>query len=157
MELTESSIFEEEALLEQAGSGKRLANYLIDIASFYALIFCSAFMLGYLSADFAAWAGTIKINPYLDRLGSLVLFGLYMAVVETVFKGKSLGKVFTRTRAVNEDGTNISIGTAFKRGFSRAVPFEAFSALGSRCYPWHDRWAKTYVVDEKKSVLITTM
>jgi hypothetical protein len=35
----------------------------------------------------------------------------------------------------------------------RLVPFEQFSALGSPSYPWHDRWTKTIVIDEKLTTL----
>ncbi len=74
-----------------------------------------------------------------------------MFVIEAAFKGKSLGKLITGTRAVNEDGTNVTVKAAFFRGLSRAVPFNAFSALGNPTYPWHDKWTKTYVIDERES------
>ena len=74
-----------------------------------------------------------------------------MSIVETLLKGKSIGKFITGTRAVNFDGSRISSGTAFTRGFSRAVPFCAFSAFGTPCNPWQDRWSDTMVIDEKKS------
>jgi hypothetical protein len=32
------------------------------------------------------------------------------------------------------------------------VPFEAFSALGTPSYPWHDKWTRTVVIDEKASI-----
>jgi uncharacterized RDD family membrane protein YckC len=70
-----------------------------------------------------------------------------------VFRGKSIGKLITGTKAVNEDGSDISFGKAFARGFSRAVPFDAFSALGDPSYPWHDKWTNTYVIDEKQTRL----
>jgi len=66
---------------------------------------------------------------------------------------KTLGKVFTNTRAINDDGSRISPKTAFLRCFSRFVPFEAFSALGNPSYPWHDRWTHTMVIDEKLTTL----
>ena len=74
-----------------------------------------------------------------------------MFLVEALFKGKSLGKLITGTRAVNEDGSNLSAKTALLRGLSRAVPFNAFSALGTPSYPWHDKWTNSYVIDEKES------
>jgi uncharacterized RDD family membrane protein YckC len=68
-----------------------------------------------------------------------------------MLKGKSFGKFITKTRAVNLDGINISLGTAFGRGFTRIVPFCALSAFGKPCNPWQDRWTNTIVIDEKKS------
>ncbi len=35
------------------------------------------------------------------------------------------------------------------RNFIRAVPFNALSAFGNPCAPWHDKWSDTYVIDEK--------
>ena len=78
-----------------------------------------------------------------------------MSAIEAITKGRSLGKIITGTKAVNDDGSNIGSGTAFKRGFSRIVPFEIFTALGSPSYPWHDKWNHTYVIDIKKSSIIS--
>ncbi|HEV8508744.1 MAG TPA: RDD family protein, partial [Chitinophagaceae bacterium] len=78
-------------------------------------------------------------------------YGMYMGLIEAVFKGRSIGKLITGTIAVNNDGSRINGQTALLRGLSRAVPFNALSALGSPCYPWHDRWNKTYVVKYVRS------
>lgn len=153
METTEQHLFAEpEYHLVQASMGKRFANYLVDLLVFYALVFAGGFVLAIISPQ------TIEsINEddpgfnLLDRLFTLLLYGLYMFVVEAAFKGKSLGKLITGTRAVNEDGTDVTAKAAFFRGLSRAVPFNALSALGNPTYPWHDKWTKTYVIDERES------
>ena len=131
--------------LQQASVGKRFANYLIDLVLFIIVgIFIFAFFIrmGVLALD---------MNPFLDRLLSLLLYAILMGTTEAIFKGKTLGKAITRTRAVNDDGTPISARTAFLRGFSRAVPFEPLSGFSG--YPWHDSWTHTYVIDEQKSTL----
>ncbi len=153
METTEQHLFANpEYQIVQASGGKRFANYIIDLIIFYVLLFLAGIVI--------ALINPVTINSIneddtgfnlLDRLLTLVLYGLYMFIIEAVFKGKSLGKLITGTRAVNEDGSNISAGTALLRGLSRAVPFNALSALGSPAYPWHDKWTKTYVIDEKQS------
>ena len=133
--------------LQQANAGKRFANYLIDLIAFYILAGSLAAILmyrGVISSD---------IDPITDRIVTYILRGLFMGIVEAIFKGKTLGKLITRTRAVNEDGSPITAQTAFMRGLSRLVPFEAFSALGDPSYPWHDRWTNTYVIDETRSTL----
>lgn len=76
---------------------------------------------------------------------------MYMFVNEYFMKGKSIGKFITGTRAVNQDGSQISVRTALMRSLIRMVPFEAFSALGTPSFPWHDKWTSTYVIDEKNS------
>lgn len=142
-----------EVNLEMAASGKRLANYLIDLATFYVVIFSLGIIIAIINPSFFDYVDDSPGMELLDRLITLILYGVYMGAVEAVFKGKTLGKVITGTRVVNEDGTTISTGTAFKRGMIRAIPFNAFSALGSPCYPWQDKWSDTYVIDEKKSIL----
>ncbi len=90
----------------------------------------------------------------MDRIITLLLYGLFMGTIEAITKGRSLGKLITKTKAVNEDGTSISVSTAFTRGLSRAVPFNSFSALGNPPHPWHDKWTKTYVIDIKDSFIV---
>lgn len=143
----------DEFYYERASSGKRLANYLIDIVVFYLFIFVFAFVIAYLAPDILD--PFVEESPgfnLLDRLVSLILYGLFMSLVEIIFKGKSVGKFITKTRAVNLDGTPISAATAFGRGFSRAVPFCAFSALGDVCNPWQDRWTNTIVINDNKRI-----
>lgn len=153
METTQEHLFADpEYHLVQASGGKRFANYIIDLLVFYALAFLTGIVI--------ALVNPVVIDSFneednglnlLDRLLGLVLYGLYMFAIEAIFRGKSLGKLITGTRAVNEDGSNVSPKAALLRGLSRAVPFNAFSALGTPAYPWHDKWTKTYVIDEKES------
>lgn len=154
METTEQHLFaDNEYQLVQASGGKRFANYIIDLVVFYALLFGSGIVIGLLNPsafDSIPEDDSLGYN-LLDRLLGLVFYGIYMFIVEALFKGKSLGKLITGTRAVNEDGSNITPKTALLRGLSRAVPFNAFSALGTPSYPWHDRWTRSYVIDEKES------
>ncbi|WP_436489522.1 RDD family protein [Chitinophaga sp. ARDCPP14] len=153
MELqTQESIFTDEATLEMAGHGRRLANYIIDLVSFYIVLIVVIIPITIAYPDLLDFADSPGMD-YLDRLLAMVAYGIYMGVIEAVFKGKSLGKLITGTRAVNEDGSEISAKTAFLRGLSRAVPFDAFSAFGGWCHPWHDRWTDTYVIDVKKSII----
>ena len=158
MENTEINLLAdiESTHLVQAASGKRFANYIIDVIIFYIAIFASAFILAMISPAFIDWLNGADNSAgfgLLDRLVGLILYGLFMGLIEALTKGRSLGKLITRTKAVNQDGTTISAGTAFLRGLSRAVPFDAFSALGSPSFPWHDKWTKTYVIDIKESTI----
>ncbi len=153
METNEQHLFAERVYhLSQASSLKRFANYIIDLLSFYAVATTVGVIIALVNPSFIE--ALENENPGLnivERLISLLLYGLYMFAIEAIFKGKSLGKLITGTRAVNEDGTNVSLKAAFLRGLSRAVPFNALSALGNPPYPWHDRWTKTYVIDEVAS------
>jgi uncharacterized RDD family membrane protein YckC len=138
--------------LERATTGQRFANYFIDLILFYLLFIIFGIVIAILSPSTLENINTDDSGfALLDRLLSLIFYALYMGVVESIFKGKSLGKLITSTRAVNMDGSKISVYRAFTRGFSRAVPFCVFSALGTPCNPWQDRWTDTMVIDEKKS------
>ncbi|HEY6956391.1 MAG TPA: RDD family protein [Flavisolibacter sp.] len=139
--------------LVQANTGKRLANYFVDLVAFYAVFFLLAVGYFAVSANASNDTGFNAGTEFLLRLFAFLLYGLFMGLLEGVFKGRSLGKLITGTKVVNEDGTDISFSTAMARGFSRIVPFEPFSALGNPSYPWHDRWNKTYVIDVRQSGL----
>ena len=130
----------------RASAGKRFGNYIIDIIMFYIIVFVIATLYYLLFPAELYYEETTEQFNIADQIISLILFAVYMGILETVMKGRSFGKLITRTRAVNLDGSPISAKTAFLRGFSRAVPFCAFSALGSPCNPWQDRWTDTIVV-----------
>lgn len=141
-------------VLYQASGGKRFVNYLVD-----SLIFYFAWRL-----FVAQWFGTILAFLHFPLeyiallylvafLGAYIFFGLIVAGLEAATGGKTIGKYLTRTRAVTENGIRIGPKKAILRFLVRLVPFEPFSALGSPCWPWHDRWTKTLVVDEQQTTL----
>jgi uncharacterized RDD family membrane protein YckC len=153
-EITQQNILVDiEPQLVQASSGKRLANYFIDLILFYILVFIAGMIIATVSPESLENDTLFSDNVFLDRLLSLLIFGVYMSFVEGIFKGRTLGKLITGTKAVNADGSTISFATALGRGFSRMVPFEPFSALGNPPYPWHDKWTNTYVIDVRQSSL----
>ncbi len=136
--------------LQQAGSGKRFANYLIDVISFYVFMYFFSYLLVEISYDLALLIyGDGEGFNLAGQLIILLFYGMYMGLIEAIFGGRSLGKLITGTIAVNMDGSRISGATALTRGLCRAVPFNALSALGTPCYPWHDRWTRTWVVEYK--------
>ncbi len=137
--------------LVQASSGKRFANYLIDLVFLYMIMFFWGIIIVLVSPTILESIDKSEsiLGSFADRIIGLFLYGLVMSLIEAIFQGKSIGKFITGTKAINADGTAIGFDKAFARGFARAVPFNAFSALGKPCYPWHDRWTGTYVIDEK--------
>lgn len=154
MEQTESAIFDmEEAQLMLASGIKRFFNNIIDNTAYYA--FAKIYNLFIARLYFEAYYEALHFNLTLiiliDTLISLCLYVLFLTGMETIFKGKTLGKLLTGTRAVLEDGSQITFRKAILRGLVRIIPFEFLSAFGSPSYPWHDRWTHTYVIDEKQS------
>ena len=85
--------------------------------------------------------GSILLYAYL--LGT-INFLLYYTICEKAFRGHTLGKLITGTRAIRLDGGELTLKDAFLRSLSRIVPFESFSALWGA--PWHDTWTRTTVI-----------
>lgn len=140
--------------LVRASQGQRLANYIIDLIVFYILIFIVGMCIAIVNPAFFSEPSNDNIAADIaERLLSVLIYAVYMSATEAVFQGRTLGKLITGTKAVNLDGSNISVSTAFGRGLSRAVPFCAFSALSTPCDPWQDRWTNTMVIDLKESKL----
>ncbi len=118
--------------LIDATPGLRFANLIIDEILY--LVLC--FVVG-------ALAAVLGVPKLATMLTWPLLIGYYV-FFEGIFAATP-GKMITRTRVVQVDGTKPTIGQVFGRTFSRFVPFEAFSFLGSRT-GWHDRWSGTRVV-----------
>lgn len=149
----QQDLFREERQLVPAAHAKRLVNYLVDSLT-SALLILIAFAV-YRAASPAA-ADRLMASLQTSFSGNLLVSFLYaflMSVQESLFRGKSLGKMLTRTRAVAEDGTLLPTNTIFLRNLIRMVPFDSLSALGTPARPWHDRWSRTLVIDEEKSRL----
>ncbi|MBV4359343.1 RDD family protein [Pinibacter aurantiacus] len=130
---------EQEIVIEHATVGQRFANYLIDILCVYAIVIVFGII------------GSVRSGSNIFQDSTLLVYAclystviIYYTITEGLLKGRTLGKLITRTRVVKEDGSSITFGDALKRSFSRIVPFEVFSAFGG--HPWHDRWTQTYVV-----------
>jgi uncharacterized RDD family membrane protein YckC len=136
---------------EDASTGQRFANYLIDIIAMYIFAYGTAFIFGV----FMYAAGRIDDSgkPGSGFTAIIVLIMtcftvFYYTFSEGVSNGRSLGKLITGTKAVKLDDTDITWKDAFVRSLCRLVPFETFSALGG--YPWHDRWTNTKVIKVRK-------
>ena len=123
-----------------ATPGQRIANYLIDLIVFYVLVFILALLLGFMGT---MANGTYDGTYYL--LVFAIFFGYYILLEGS--KGKTIGKMITKTKVITESGEPMSYGKAFMRTLSRMVPFEFFSVFAGT-QMWHDKWAKTIVLKE---------
>ena len=128
-----------------ASTGQRLGNLFLDML-FY---FVFAFVFGIILALIGLGDGIDRMNDHL--LGLIIL--LIYFVPQEAFSGRTLGKLITGTKAVNEDGTKLTFGKALGRTLCRFIPFEAFSFLGGQGRPkgWHDRIPKTKVISTRKT------
>jgi uncharacterized RDD family membrane protein YckC len=153
-QLTETGLSSElisEIHLIPASTTQRFLNYLIDnLLLQFGLSFLAAIAVGVIIGiwfpDYNPNENTFELLLLFYLVG-IVNYLIYYTICEKAFKGYTLGKLITGTRAVREDGNELTIKDALLRSLSRIVPFEAFSAFGG--YPWHDSWTKTRVVKSR--------
>lgn len=139
---------EEEIVQEPASKGQRFVNLLIDSVAMYLL----AFLIAVFFVASTMNSGSAEYYETRNSSGDDLLYYFigyicaitYYTLLEGLTKGRSLGKLATRTRAVKEDGTEITFKDAFIRSLCRCIPFEAFSIFGNGL--WHDTISKTKVV-----------
>ncbi len=139
---------------EPASVGQRFLNYVIDIILFYAMFA----VFGMLAAMVGLATGSenpesnffteSSVNPLLDLLITWLVFVLFYTFFEAVTKGRTVGKMITRTKAVKDDESEITPREAVLRSLCRLVPFEPFSAFGG--HPWHDKWTGTKVIKKRR-------
>jgi len=155
---TQQDIFTEEdyLVLPEASVGQRFLNYLIDaLLMQYTLAFAATWILVKILMAFSPETayqlfGTdrettdVLVASYLI---AIVNYLFYYTLCEKLFNGYTLGKLITGTRAIKENGKELSFRDALLRSLTRLVPFEAFSALGG--HPWHDRWTGTMVIKSR--------
>ena len=152
---TQQDLFTEGELFnyEQASTGQRFLNYLIDgVLMQYGLSFITGIIIAEIVNAISpetAYKWFVERSDSSDfiisfYLVAIVNFLIYYTICEKAFKGKTLGKLITGTKAIRDDGKELSFRNAFLRSLSRIVPFEPFSAFGG--YPWHDSWTGTMVI-----------
>ena len=155
----EDVLFTDADLLQQyipATNTQRFLNFLIDrifmrIALEYVAGLVLYRILSLLSADFIYNIfdeGSFWELVLLNYLLSFMTFTLYYTICEKAFRGQTLGKLVTGTRAIREDGQELTLKDAFLRSISRLVPFESLSIWFGNGM-WHDTWTKTAVVKSR--------
>ena len=139
----------------RATQGQRFVNWLIDnLLMRFGLSLLTGYIVGYIlfaiAPEFLTQVAYEVDGPKTWRYWVLSFsigyfnYIVYYTFCEKVFKGYTLGKLITGTRAIRDDGKELTIKDAFLRTLSRLVPFEVFSGFSER--PWHDSWSKTTVV-----------
>jgi uncharacterized RDD family membrane protein YckC len=140
-----------------ASQGQRFLNWLIDnVLIRFGLAYLTGTAIGLLLALIAPDFIANIANTGGETSSGLVVLGLIIAYVnyiiyytfcEKLFKGYTLGKIITGTRAIRQDGQELTLKNALLRSLSRCVPFEVFS--GFNTLAWHDRWTDTMVVKSR--------
>jgi uncharacterized RDD family membrane protein YckC len=146
----ETNVLQEfaEPTYEYASAGQRFLNYLIDFIAFYLLVSIVGIFIG---LYYASSGEVVNENGggfiALTYAISFAIFLAYYTLLEGT-KGKTLGKLITKTKVVREDGEPMNYGKAFVRTLCRLVPFEAFSGFSGTTM-WHDSWTNTMTVKDR--------
>ena len=140
-----------------ATQGQRFLNWLIDnLLMRYGLSYLTGMAIGTLLAltapDFlnelayseSRLSGGILLVTFLVGYLNYVI---YYTICEKLFRGYTLGKLITGTRAIRQDGNELTFKDALLRSLSRCVPFEVFS--GFNTLTWHDSWTDTMVIKSR--------
>jgi len=142
--------------LPPASVGARLASGLIDVVLTYTLLI--AVLLVFLIAAAGAASRNLEALSGIAVIGTMiVIFLIIPTTIETLTRGKSIGKLALGLRTVRDDAGPISFHHAFVRaliGFVEIYAFQGgpafFSALLSqRGKRLGDYAAGTYVVRER--------
>ena len=122
-----------------ASKEKRFVNLVVDVICYYALFFALAVLLG------ATGMSGIIDSKGVAYLVAFSVHFIYHCTLETYF-GKTVGKMITKTKVVDEMGNKITFFDAATRSLCRLIPFEGFSFLGNGL-GLHDRLSKTRVIN----------
>lgn len=113
--------------MKNIDKGTRLANYLIDILAIYMLWFIVVIVSQRYNSDYLIF---------------YTIMFLYYLIFEAL-TGKTLGKMLTKTRVVNKDGTKPTFLKIIIRSMSRIIPFDVFSYLFGSELGMHDLFSST--------------
>jgi len=147
----QENLFEDYIQYKTATSGQRFLNWLVDnLLMRFGLSYVTGtlvgIIIGKLFPDYALRIADTQDTWDLLLLGYAIGFFnylLYYTICEKAFKGYTLGKLISGTRAIRDDGKELTFKDALLRSLSRLVPFEVFSGFGK---PWHDSWTNTQVI-----------
>ncbi len=134
-----------------ATQGQRFLNFIIDnILMRLTLTYASGYVVGGILQVIAPEL-LLKLLDNDNKVGLYVLsymiviinYIVYYTLCEKLFRGQTLGKLITGTKALRTDGEELTFKDALLRSLCRLVPLEVFSGFG---VPWHDTWTNTMVV-----------
>lgn len=132
--------------------GQRLINFFLDLAvSHFSLGQLLSYIVAVISGIYirntlTIYAMGLEITvPMFSYELLLISYVVYYTVCEKLFKGYTLGKLLSGTRAVRNDGRELTFRDAFFRSLIRLIPFDPFSIWVGNGF-WHDSWTKTRVI-----------
>jgi uncharacterized RDD family membrane protein YckC len=127
-----------------AGSGRRLANYLLDLFILLVILYFIDPVIAKILGDRLR---ELICLPFIINL--LVQFFYYFLFEG--FTSKTPAKIITRTHVTNREKTKSDWRAIALRTLIRFIPFEPISLYtgkedAKKGTWWHDRWSKTRVI-----------
>jgi len=144
--------------VELASFGQRVGTFLLDIMFLFVLtsiVEAVLVLLGYgnhfkeVNPDSL---GLMSTNRPLLIERTLVMICYYL--IQEWLTGRTMGKLIMGTQAINNDGSDLTLGRAIGRTLCRFIPFEFFSFFLQHedgVKGWHDRIPKTLVINLRKT------
>jgi len=135
-----------------ASKEQRIGEYIIDRIAVFIVFMFLCFLAG-------ICIGLNHLNVDVEGLDFkiyslifyLLLYIYYYYALE-YYWGVTLGKLIMGTRAVTENGLELTSGEAFKRSMCRLIPFDVWSFLGTR--GWHDSISRTVVIKKSAPLIV---
>ncbi|OCB76852.1 RDD family protein [Flavobacterium crassostreae] len=130
---------------------QRFLHFVLDSLFSYILILSAGTTLVLAGETFgypslSEWVETMTLLEII--VYSIGIIFLYYFLTEVYF-ARTPAKILTKTIVVKYDGTKPTIQNIFYRTWSRFIPLEWFSYLGTATIGWHDALSRTYVVHKQ--------
>ena len=128
---------------------KRLLNIILDYIGTILFFSSIIFLIAYITESSIKenFIRNQKLYPIaFQGLGFFAMF-VYYVICEYYLKGKTFGKIFTRTIVVTSTGKPPSLNQVLKRSILRFIPLEGIFLLLSP-QSLHDQWSGTMVIEE---------
>ena len=126
---------------------KRLLNLIFDYIGIVFSLAIALFFIAWMGGEEILMIGKGPNGNFWVRILGLSTMLIYYTICEYFFKGKTLGKMLTRTRTVTINGKTPTLKTIILRSLYRFIPFEFLSFFSSKSSGWHDRFSKTMVIE----------
>ena len=144
--------FRDGAILDYASKQQRCINFVVDnLFMKFTLAYVTSIGFAWVLGLASPWFSNMlfKTEDWLPILVAIYMvsrvnYVIYYTISEKFFNGYTLGKLISGTRAVRDDGEELTLKNAIHRSFSRFLPFEFLSGFSEK--PWHDSWTKTTVI-----------
>lgn len=142
----DDSIFKTIEDYQLASAGRRFTNFIIDLIAIIVMITIVIYLFRLVIREVFLILKAIGLTEGVIIFLFLMFhyFGYYF-IFETLTKGRTIGKLITKTRVVSTTSSEITIKHYAIRAICRLIPFEPVSIVeGGEM--WHDSLAKTKVV-----------